>query len=281
MVGRLILFGLIIGIAAGLLAFGWARAFGEAQVETAIAFESAHSEAHEEAGAEAAGHHHEAAEAAEPAGTEPADHHNEAAEAAAAEPAGHHHGDEETEIFSRTVQSGIGLLTGLVVVGAGLGCLFAVLFALAYGRIGAISAGPTAALLSALGLLSVYLVPALKYPANPPAVGEPDTIRLRTGLYFLMVAISIAATVVAWMTRRRLLARHGAWNSSVAAVGVYLVVIALAFTVLPTINEVPVGFPADTLWSFRVASIGLQTVLWGSIGVMFGYVGERTMGQNR
>ena len=276
MVGRLILFGFIIGIAAGLLAFGWARAFGEGPVETAIAFESAHGghshEAHE-AGAEAAGNHDEA---------DAAEHHDEAAaDAHHEEVAAAGHDDEEPEIFSRTVQSGIGLLTGLVVVGAGLGCLFAVLFALAYGRIGAISAGPTAALLSALGLLSVYLVPALKYPANPPAVGEPDTIKLRTGLYFLMVAISIAATILAWMTRRRLLARHGAWNSSVMAVGVYLVVLAIAFTVMPSINEVPAGFPADTLWSFRVASIGLQTVLWGSIGVMFGYVGDRVLGRAR
>ena len=247
MVGRLILFGLLVGVAAGLLAFGWARAFGEGPVEAAIGFESAQNEAKE----------------------------------AAAKAAGQAVEEEEPEIFTRTVQSGIGPLTGLVVVGAGLGCLFAVLFALAYGRLGRLTAGPTSALLAALGLLSVYLVPALKYPANPPSVGEPDTIRLRTGLYFLMVAISIGATVVAAITQRRLVGKHGVWNASVMAAGVYLVVIAAAFTFLPGINEVPPNFPADTLWSFRVASIGLQTVLWGSIGVLFGYVGEMTMGRAR
>ena len=247
MVGRLILYGLIVGIAAGLLAFGWARAFGEGPVEAAIGFETAQHEAKE----------------------------------AAAKAAGEQPEEEEHEIFTRTVQSGIGLLTGLVVIGAGLGCLFAVLFALAYGRMGALAAGPTAALLALLGLWSVYLVPALKYPANPPSVGEPDTIKLRTGMYFLMVAISIAATVVALIVRRRLVAKHGAWNGSVTAAGIYLVVMALTFAVLPDINEVPANFPADTLWSFRIASIGLQSVLWGSIGVMFGYVGELTLGRSR
>ena len=41
------------------------------------------------------------------------------------------------------------------------------------------------------------------------------------------------------------------------------------------VNEVPAGFPAVALWDFRIASLGIQTVLWGSIGVLFGYVGPR------
>jgi Probable cobalt transporter subunit (CbtA) len=240
--GRLILYGLIIGVAAGLLAFGWARAFGEAPVESAIGFESAQNEA----------------------------------KAAAAVAAGQKAEEEEPEIFSRTVQSGIGLLTGLVVVGAGLGCLFAVLFAIANGRLGLLGPGPTSALLALLGLISVYVVPALKYPANPPSVGEPDTIKYRTALYFLMVAISIAATVGAAMMQRRLIGRKGPWNSTLAAMVLYLVVIGAAFLLLPAINEVPKSFPAVTLWDFRMASLGIQTVLWGSIGVLFGCLGEWT-----
>src|SRR6201999_389758 len=134
---------------AGLLAFGWARVFGEPSVNTAIGFEAAQDEA------------------------------KDAAAVAAGKPAH----EEEPEMFSRTVQSGIGLLTGMVVSGAGLGCLFAVLFAFANGRVG-LGPGPTSVLLAFFGLLSVYIIPALKYPANPPSVGEPDTIKYRTGLYF-------------------------------------------------------------------------------------------------
>jgi hypothetical protein len=242
MVGRLVFRGFIVGIFAGLIAFGWARTFGEPAVETAINFESAHDEA----------------------------------EAAAAVTAGKPAPADDPVIFSRAVQSGIGLLTGMVVTGAGLGCLFAVLFAFANGRLGRLGAAPTSALLALFGLLSVYVVPALKYPANPPSVGEPDTIRYRTGLYFLMMAISIAATLGALRLRQALLPRHGTWNASLLAAGAYLVVIAAVFALLPGINEVPTNFPAVTLWNFRIASLGIQTVLWGSIGILFGYIGARS-----
>jgi hypothetical protein len=242
MVGRLIFRGFIVGIVAGLLAFGWAKTFGEPAVETAINFESAQDQA----------------------------------KAAAAVAAGKPAPDDDPVIFSRTVQSGIGLLTGMVVVGAGLGCLFAVLFAFANGRLGKLGPAPTSALLALFGLLSVYVVPGMKYPANPPSVGEPDTIKYRTGLYFLMMAISIASTLGALRLQRSLAPRHGEWNASLLAAGGYLVVIAAVYVLLPGINEVPPTFPATTLWDFRIASLGIQTVLWGSIGVIFGLVGART-----
>jgi Probable cobalt transporter subunit (CbtA) len=246
MVGKLVFQGFIIGILAGLLAFGWARVFGEPAVNVAIGFESAQDEARE----------------------------------AAAVAAGEKPEPPDPEIFSRTVQSGIGLLTGVVVVGAGLGAMFAVLFALANGRLG-IGPGPTSMLLAFLGLVSVYLVPALKYPANPPSVGLPDTIKYRTGLYFLMMAISIATTMGAWIVRQRLQAKHGNWNASVIAIVAYLVVIAIAFLVLPGINEVPAKFPAVTLWDFRLASLGIQTILWGATGAIFGCVAEWSLKSSR
>lgn len=242
MVGRLVFRGFIVGIVAGLLAFGWAKLFGEPSVQTAINFESAQDQA----------------------------------KAAAAVAAGKPAPDDDPEIFSRSVQSGIGLLTGMVVAGAGLGCLFAVLFAFANGRLGRLGPAPTSALLALFGLLSVYIVPALKYPANPPSVGEPDTIKYRTGLYFLLMAISIASTLGALRLRRSLVPRHGAWNASLLALGAYLVVLAVVFLLLPGINEVPSNFPAVTLWDFRIASLGIQTVLWGSIGLLFGYAGARS-----
>ncbi|HEX3836054.1 MAG TPA: CbtA family protein [Steroidobacteraceae bacterium] len=241
MVGRLVFRGFIVGIVAGLLAFGWAKTFGEPAVETAINFESA----------------------------------QDAAAAAAAVAAGKPAPPDEPVIFSRAVQGGIGLLTGMVVSGAALGCLFGVLFAFANGRLGRLGAAPTSALLALFGLVSVYVVPALKYPANPPSVGEPDTIKYRTGLYFLMMAVSIATTLVALRLQRTLRLRHGSWNASMLAAGIYLVVIAVVFALLPGINEVPANFPAVTLWNFRIASLGIQAVLWGSIGILFGYVGAR------
>ena len=47
-------------------------------------------------------------------------------------------------------------------------------------------------------------MPSLKYPANPPAIGEPETIAYRIGLYFLMIFISLGGLVVAVASCRRL-----------------------------------------------------------------------------
>lgn len=183
----------------------------------------------------------------------------------------------EPEIFSRTVQRGIGLLTGLVAFGAGLGGLFGVLFALANGRMGNLGAQATSGLLALFGLVSIYVVPAIKYPPNPPAAADPDTIQLRTALYFVMLAISIGAMLAAWALRQRLVKSLGAWNGSLAAAGAYLVVIVAAMQLLPGLHELPEGFPGETLWQFRVSSLGIQTVLWGSLGLIFGAVVERTL----
>jgi hypothetical protein len=243
MVGNLVLRGFIIGIVAGLLAFGWAKVFAEPAIGTAITFESAQDEA----------------------------------KAAAAVAAGKQPEPETPEIFSRTVQSGVGLLTGLVVIGAGIGCVFAIMFAFANGRMGNLGPGPTAAWLAFLAFIAVYVIPALKYPANPPSVGEPATIKYRTGLYFLMMAISIVSMMAAYLLRRVLVRRYGSWNGSLIAIAAYLVVISFFFLILPGINEVPPTFPAVTLYNFRLASLSIQIILWGSVGVMFGYAGAAAL----
>ena len=58
--------------------------------------------------------------------------------------------------------------------------------------------------------MALYIVPNLKYPANPPSVGEPETIGMRTGFYFLMMLISIAAMVAAITLRKGLVPRLAA-----------------------------------------------------------------------
>jgi Probable cobalt transporter subunit (CbtA) len=136
---------LIRGMLAGLLLFGFGKVFGEPQVDRAIGFESA----------------------------------LDAAKAKAEEAKGIH-AVEEPELVSRKVQAGLGLLTGVVLYSTAFGGLFALVFAVADRRV--VNLGPRAvsALLAASGFIAVYVVPNLKYPANPPAVGDPDTIGQRT-----------------------------------------------------------------------------------------------------
>jgi predicted cobalt transporter CbtA len=254
MTRELLVRGMLVGLVAGLLSFGFLRVFGEPQVDRAIAFESQMDEAKAQAVVDAA-----AAKGTVVSKEMP-----------------------EPELVSRSVQAGIGLLTGVAVYSAAFGGLFALAFAFVYGRMGKYGPRATAALLGAAGFVAVYLVPNLKYPANPPAVGEPETIQIRTTLYFTMIVVSLAAMLGSAMLRNRLVARHGAWNASLIAGALYLAVLIVVSVALPSVNEVPEQFPAVVLWQFRTASIGAQLILWMTLGLGFGALAERaTVGRRR
>jgi hypothetical protein len=184
---------------------------------------------------------------------------------------------DEPELVSRAVQSTWGLLTGAVLYGAAFGGLFALVFAYAYGRMGNLGPRATSALLALMGFVAIVLVPDLKYPANPPSVGHPDTIGFRTEWFFLMIVISIAAMTLALSARKALAANHGLWNAAIVAGVLFVVFIAVAQLLLPTINEVPADFPAAVLWQFRVANLGIHMVIWTVLGLGFGALAERVL----
>ncbi|HET6508073.1 MAG TPA: CbtA family protein [Baekduia sp.] len=190
-----------------------------------------------------------------------------------------HHDPAEAEIVSRGVQRTWGLLTGTLAMGVALGGLFSLAYAWAYGRIGNGKLGPraTSALLALAAYLTIVIVPFTKYPANPPTVGNPDTIGRRTVLYFLMIVISLAAAIAAGRIRRQLLPALGAWNAAIVAFVAFVVVIAVAQLILPVVHETPQGFPADVLYRFRLASLGINATIWLVLGLGFGAAAERLL----
>lgn len=187
----------------------------------------------------------------------------------------------EPEIVSRATQAGLGLLTGSLIYATAVGGLFALVFAFVYGRISPLGARGTAALLAIAAFVAISLVPDLKYPANPPAVGNPDTIGARTELFFIMIVASIVGMIVAVGFGRRLVARYGAWNGAILAGIGYFMFIALIQYLLPPINEVPEQFSAIVLWQFRIASLGMHAILWTTLGLAFGAWAERDLPQVR
>jgi hypothetical protein len=56
--------------------------------------------------------------------------------------------------------------------------------------------------------------------------------------------------------------------------------LTIVFRLLPAINEVPENFPALTLYEFRLATVGLQAVLWTALALVFGYLAERSLQQS-
>jgi putative cobalt transporter subunit CbtA len=226
--------GLVVGLLAGFATFLVAHQVGEPHVEAAIALEEA---------------------------------------AAGDEPAGHTHDDEGTAV-SRHDQRTWGLLTGSLAVGVAIGGIVALVAASVVGRIGRLSPGQSTALVSLIGFVSVSLVPFLKYPATPPAVGSGDTIGDRTSWYFGYVLISVALAAFSSLLAIRLLDEVGTYAAVLTGTGVYVVAMVVAGELMPTVNEVG-DFPADVLWYFRRASLLTLTTLWAVIGIgLTGLVGR-------
>lgn len=231
--------GLLAGLFAGFAAFLVAHAVGEPPLETAISLEEEHSQPAE--------HSHENAD----------DHH-----------------PEDGTVVSRANQSTWGLATGTLAVGAALGGIVALAAAVAVGRLGRMRATQSTALVALVGFVAVALVPFLKYPATPPAVGNPDTIGHRTSLYFSYLGLSVLVAIIAVVLAGRLLPKLGAYRTTLITAGGYLVVMVLAAVLMPTVDEIG-SFPASTLWEFRRSSITTLASLWAVLGVVLvGLVGR-------
>jgi predicted cobalt transporter CbtA len=240
MIRNLLACGLAAGLIAGLIAAGTATLVGEPAVDQAIAFEDAHSHA-----------------------------------AASAPAMDHAHADAAP--VPRSLQKTAGLLTALIVYGVSLGGLFALVFAFAYGRVGRLGPQVTTYWLAVGAFVAVYLVPFLKYPANPPSVGDPDTIGRGTALYAVMLGISLLCALAALRLRRGLTKRIGSHNATLVALVAYGVSVVAAGVILPGVHEVPKDFPATTLWQFREGSLAVQLTIWTTIALVFGYASQSVM----
>ncbi len=194
-----------------------------------------------------------------------------------AQTAGHEHG---AEVFTRGVQANIGMGFGVLAFGVAMGALFAVVFCVAYGRVGNLSPRLLSVLVAGGMFLSLYVIPFLKYPPNPPAVSLDETIRQRTLLYVLMVALSAALLGSAVWLGRRLVDRFCAWSATLIAAASYVVAVAIVMLALPTIDETPDDFSADVLYDFRLYSMGTQFILWAIIAVVFASMANRLLGES-
>jgi uncharacterized membrane protein len=196
------------------------------------------------------------------------------------EESAHAHGDhahdtgEDEEVFSRSIQK-VGLFFATGLSGTFVGGLFGLAFAYFRERLNAESDWSRSLSLAAAIFAGAVLIPFLKYPPNPPTVGDPATIGARTAAYFATVGLSLLAILAAWRASRVLKGRGMSQPERHVAVGLgFAVFVTLLFVSLPA-NVNPEDFPAGLLWSFRISSLGTQLVLWTGLGVIFGALCER------
>jgi uncharacterized membrane protein YidH (DUF202 family) len=183
---------------------------------------------------------------------------------------------DDSAPVSRQTQTLLGMPAGFLLAGIALGLLFAV----AYRVLPASPSSPwrRSLGLAAGGFAALALVPALRYPANPPGVGDPDTIADRTASYLLVVALGVVVVAGAYAALRTLAARGVAppvRQTLVTAAAV--LAIAVGYALLPDSGDA-VDAPAGLVYDFRVRSLGLLALLYATLGAAFGALTLRTEG---
>jgi predicted cobalt transporter CbtA len=188
-------------------------------------------------------------------------------------------GTVHKDLFSRGAQQAGGMAAA-VVYGIAIGLVFALVFAAVRHRLAARDDWRRSTLLGAVGFVTMYAVTFIKYPPNPPAVGNPNTINERTILYLTLLGWSIVASWASWRLHRWLRARGVVEHQRVpATVLAYVVLLTLAFVLLPG-NPDRIGAPATLVWRFRIASLGGAAAYWSVLGLAFGWLSVR-MGKDR
>jgi len=186
-------------------------------------------------------------------------------------------GHEEEEVVSRSGQRA-GLFLGFLMYGVAVGLLFAGVYFLVQRWLSRIGSGRLGLLLALAGYWSVALFPFLKYPANPPGVGDADTIYYRQQLYLGLIGLSLVGAALAFATER-LLARFGSsqlgpgWRLLfvLTLYGGYLAVVFLA---VPD-NPDPVPISMNLVWKFRALSLTGLTLFWLVLGALSGLLLSR------
>jgi hypothetical protein len=250
---RFILRGFASGALGGVLAFVFARILSEPVTQRAIDYETGRQAA-EGALRRAAG-----------------------VAAAAADP----------ELFSRGVQRNVGLGVGMILFGLAMGGLFAVAYVLvARGMRPRMRPRTLALAIAAAGFAGFFLLPFLKYPADPPGIAHAETIHRRGLLYLSMVAISVVSVLAAVLAARGLRPRLGGRIAMLIALVALAGSLAIVMAILPSLEPpqplrdrsgaiVYPAFPGDVLFEFRVYAVAAQLILWGTLGFMFGALAER------
>lgn len=178
---------------------------------------------------------------------------------------------EGPEMVSRPVQR-IGLIVGFLLYGLTWGLFFSIGYWLLSFLFGGSRVGLRVAGLSVAAYWALGVFPQLKYPANPPGVGDPETIGYRQGMYVGLLALSALSVLLCTLVYRDVGRFRHEWRQPAIrlpiAAGLYLI-LALALLFLLPNNPDPIRMPMDVVMQFRWLSLAGITVFWLVLGATF------------
>ena len=156
-----------------------------------------------------------------------------------------------------------------VILGTSIGALFGIVFALSRNSLPGNNDVKKALVLAGVMWFTMFVIPFLKYPANPPTVGDPETVVLRSILYLSFITISGFGAVGFYKLSQKFQSKR----KLVAIIG-YSIFISVVFFVMPE-NPDEITAPMDLVNEFRIMSFLGFTSFWISIGVILGLFWNR------
>lgn len=162
-----------------------------------------------------------------------------------------------------------GQVLASAILGTSMGALFGIVYALSRDALPQGSDLKKASVLAAIVWFAIYVIPFLKYPANPPTVGDGETVVLRVVLYLSFIAISGLGAVGFYQVYKRV-----ATNRRFVAFAGYAALMAVVFVLMPP-NPDEVAIQAELLDGFRIVSAVGVSIFWAALAVIMGSMWQR------
>lgn len=129
-----------------------------------------------------------------------------------------------------------------------------------------------ALVLSGVIWLVIFMIPAIKYPANPPTVGDPDTINYRQYLFISFILISGLTALGLSLIYTKMKAKSSLKFFTITII--YTIIMINAFIFVPP-NPDEITAPTDLVNGFRIMSMLTMTVFWIVLGITFGLIWDK------
>ena len=179
--------------------------------------------------------------------------------------------DPQEHVSYRFWQKGGEVIAGTI-LGMAFGSLLGIVFAFGRKTLPGSNNIKKAIILSGIIWLVIFMIPAIKYPANPPTIGDPDTINYRQYLFISFILISGVSALGLSIIYKKINLKPSFKLLTVSII--YGGIMVGAFIVIPP-NSDKISAPMDLVNGFRITSMLTMTVFWFVLGITFGLIWDR------
>ena len=172
----------------------------------------------------------------------------------------------------------VGMVVGLIILGVFFGAIFTGLYHLIRRATPGWNMWSWAIMAGVLGFWAVSLIVQIRYPLNPPGVGEESSLLMRQAFQFLFVIISLVSVCGVCVGLKFInesdsngIQRFARYLAVIIIYLAVVVVVAFAFPSNP--DPTPDWMPPELVILFRTFSISGHLLMWIVISVgVVGYL---------